>query len=172
MWVSSSVVILQSSAKTPSAARYFCKQSTYLTYTCSLGVRLPLQGPQHSQPALKPPAYSFELPAWQLSLPASMRSIRGQPTLGACAHAWQTLPGLELLLAFANAGVASVVSMSIHHGLPDGVRSVVLQPVGPKGLRDVHLIIQLIIQVISLLKVIKVLKALIVQFVLLALTAA
>ena len=90
----------------------------------------------------------------------------------ACAHAWQTLPGLELLLALANAGVASVVSMNIHHGLPDGVRSVVLQPVGPKGLRDVHLIIQLIIQVIGLLKVIKVLKALIVQFVLLALTAA
>ena len=62
--------------------------------------------------------------------------------------------------------------MSIHHGLPDGMRGVVLQPVGSKGLRDVHLIIQLIIQVISLLKVTKVLKALIAQFVLLALAAA
>lgn len=62
--------------------------------------------------------------------------------------------------------------MSIHHGLPDGMRGVVLQPEMSKGLRDVHLIIQLIIQVISLLKVTKVLKALIAQFVLLALAAA
>ena len=44
------------------------------------------------------------------------------------------------------------------------MRSIILHPtVGPEGLRDVYIVMQLIIQVISRLKVIKVLKALIAQ---------
>ena len=65
--------------------------------------------------------------------------------------------------------VASIVSISIHHGLPDSLRSVVVQPaVGPEGLGE----IQLIIHFIDLLKVIKVHEALIIQLVRLVLTAA